>query len=320
MKELKQYILEAKLNVDTVIKTYLDNFDKLSDTHKQHFQSRLSLCGEYETPSKDTFKPVADKIRDILKHIDNDELIYIRDEYALAPYMKNQKKKPVKDFLSSIANHDALYYIACEELFTAYIILLRNDAVDLLSNKTIKSINKIDIDRILAIHNLNTFGCRDHCGTIYINLIGALMTIYPENQDIKDAWISSRRYYNTYFDVNEIFLYAITHIIINATNFYTKQIDVNEYKLELSHIEETLKYLRQKDYKSKELSLDVIAEIGLCDKILQGKEWKHVAEFLRTKINQETNIIQNVSKSVKDNLDRNEHCNILYIMLNKLTL
>ena len=126
MKELKQYILEAKLNVDTVIKTYLDNFDKLSDTHKQHFQSRLSLCGEYETPSKDTFKPVADKIRDILKHIDNDELIYIRDEYALAPYMKNQKKKPVKDFLSSIVNHDALYYIACEELFTAYIILLRN--------------------------------------------------------------------------------------------------------------------------------------------------------------------------------------------------
>lgn len=324
MKSFSSYILHQ--SIERCIGTYLRNISLLDSNRRQHFLSRLRLVrpGEYGF----NFDSVFDCIEDIVETLEEHEYEgyeYVLIEYVLTAYKNKKEKKATYDFLSSIHNPDTLKYLAWDHLLCALCIIVRNiiNYREVLENRLgsdiISRIKRVvDIDKLIEFHMSDPENIREHCGTIWVNTIGALRyllePIFNDPRDIGDVWYKTRSYYyDKPLDTNTI--YAITHTIINESAFYTTPVR-NDYTEESKIISRWIDNQRERGYDSTE-SLDLLAEAAMCLKMTDRDNilWSSVLDYLCTKTMKDGFLVFYKRDDFEETLNLNEHTNILYILL-----
>ena len=332
MRSLSNYIVES-ITSNKIVDVYMDNLDLLSSIRKQHFLSRLALCDLEESKNLS----ISTNIDDIVKTI-NDVLDYLKEKdydkiinkYVVIPYKGISKEKDkIYDWLKDLDSQQAKRYFALGFLFDRLDIIERTDNVDKIDRwDDIYNICD-DLDDMIKFHNEDPMDCKNMNGTLYVNFIGNAYYVTNSNKlnfkkkvDIVD-WRKTRKLFTSMQDYNTISLYGVTHSIINGSRFYIAPLDIEEFKEELNYLDSFLKEMYKNQYKlNDELTIDLLCECALCERLANSnkyKEWKHVLEHMDTLIDNETHIIQSNSRykdDKKKNLENNEHCNVLYILLN----
>jgi hypothetical protein len=339
MKHLTHYILENISDdaVRKIIDTFFDNLDALSIIRKQHFLTRLSLCDIPEAKDLHLDTGIDDVVKvtkEVVEMIKDKDYKKLMDKYIIIPYKGINKNKDITyKWLSSFKDEKTLRYFAIGYLSEKLDIIERTDSVDKVDFWD--DIYKIyeDIDELVKFHNEDSIDCKHKCGTLYVNWIGNAYYVLSSDKlefdkkiDIDD-WRKTRKHFVNMKEYNNISVYGVTHSIINGTRYYIKSLDVNEFADEIEYIKKFLEYEREQHYKLEDLvTIDLLCECALCLKLTKSDkydEWKHVRDFMVGQIDKKTNILQSNSRSKKDkkeNIEKNEHCNVLFILLNKIKL
>lgn len=339
MKSITQHIRESISNntVRKIIDTFFENIDALSIIRKQHFLTRLSLCDIPEAKKLRLDTGIDDVIKvtaEVVKLIKNKDYKKVMDKYVIIPYKNiSEDKDVVYDWLMHFDDDDTLRYFAIGYLSEKLDIIERTkttDKVDFWDD--IYDIYE-DIDELVKFHNEDSIDCKHNCGTIYVNWMGNAYYVLASNKlkfdkkiDIED-WRKTRKHFVNMKEYNNISVYGVTHSIINGTRYYIEPLDTDEFADEIEYIEKFLKYEREQNYKLEDfVTIDLLCECALCLKLTKldkYDEWKHVRDFMVGKIDKKTNILQSNSRSKKDkkeNLEKNEHSNVLFILLNTIKL
>lgn len=339
MKNISNYIFESLSDsaVNKIIKMFFSNLDALSIIRKQHFLTRLSLCDipEAEELSLDTgIEDVIKVTNEVVSLIKQKQYKKIMDKYIIIPYKGiNADKDKVYNWLNNFKDELTLRYFAIGYLSEKLDIIERTESTDKL--KCWDDIYEIynDIDKLVDFHNNDSIDCKNNCGTIYVNWMGNAYYVlsscrlkFNKKIDIED-WRKTRKIFTNMTEYNNISVYGVTHSIINGTRYYIKKLDAEEFKDELTYINNFLAYERMKHYKlGGFVTIDLLCECGLCLKLSRDdryREWEFVNNFITSKVDKKTNILQSNSRSKKnkyENLEKNEHSNVLFILLNKIRL
>lgn len=300
MKHLYEYIFESQDLADELIDLYKSNFDKLSRHSRVHLLTRGNLIKLFPKKKLVTvLKSNADTLSNVIKlfNTDIDKLI---EDYVLIGYKAKGRKKDIGELFKSVNSSykKFLGIITILEMTYTFQRVKLLDMIDIDSIDNIISKNKELIKD--CIHN-DKYNFRKNASTKYINslyfiynlkdTLNSLNNIVDDNiyDDAIEYFIEL--YENT---PNETTIYGITHILIGTSDFYQKQISSKYNKLVA--LLEKLTY----DSLFKKLTLDLQIEVLLCCKLF-GK----------------TVDIDLSNKISKSDLDKNEHTNMLYILLNK---
>lgn len=289
---------------DFIVSEYLKNIHKLPQDKQQHFVTRLNIVQPMDI-SKYILN-VVDDVTDIIEKFNKKQYKDIVMNYVINPYIttNDPEMRKVADWLKSIKDPELLQILAVGIYADKKSIIVRNNysAPDLDLN--IKSI----FNSLLKFDEL-----KDKNGTLYINCGGYLWNLYGEELN---KWRKLRKtIINSYRNLRNI--YGITHILLQASNFYTKHID-NEYEEELCIVNKLLEDYRRDNYK--DVSLDLLCELALCLKYSNKvyPEYNYVKAYIDNIV--KDNSIVYSTKKTKDytqNLINNEHTNALYILLQK---
>lgn len=339
MKQITHYILESISDnaVKKIIDTFFDNLDALSIIRKQHFLTRLSLCDIPEAKDLRLDTGIDDVVKvtkEVVEMIKDKDYKKLMDKYIIIPYKNiNEDKDVVYDWLMGFKDENTLRYFAIGYLSEKLDIIERTGAVDKVDFWD--DIYKIyeDIDELVKFHNEDSIDCKHNCGTIYVNWMGNAYYVLASDKlefdkkiDIDD-WRKTRKHFVNMKEYNNISVYGVTHSIINGTRYYIESLDVNEFADEIEYIKKFLEYEREQHYKLEDfVTIDLLCECALCLKLTKSDkydEWKHVRDFMVSQIDKKTNILQSNSRSKKDkkeNLEKNEHSNVLFILLNTIKL
>lgn len=341
MKDIVTFLFENiekdNQKVKKLIKLYFDNLDALSIIRKQHFLTRLSLCDIPEAKKLTLTTGIEDVVKvtkEVVQYIKHRKYKTIMDKYIVIPYKDiNDDKDVVYDWLMKFDDELTLKYFSIGYLSEKLDIIERTDSVDKIDFwDDIYDIYE-DIDKLVSFHNEDKIDCKNNCGTIYVNWMGNAYYVLTSNKlkfdkkiDIED-WRKTRKHFVNMKEYNNISVYGVTHSIINGTRYYIEPLDIDEFADEIEYIEKFLKYERKQDYKLEDfVTIDLLCECALCLKLTKldkYDEWKHVIDFMVGKIDKKTNILQSNSRSKKDkkeNLEKNEHSNVLFILLNTIKL
>lgn len=332
MRSLSCYILES-LTSNKIVDLYMHNLDLLSPMRKQHFLSRLALCDLEESKNLSTSTNIDNIIKiinDILDYLKEEDYDKIISKYVVVPYKGISKEKDkIYDWLCDLDSQQAKRYFALGFLFDRLYIIERTNNVDKIDRwDDIYNICD-DLDDMIKFHNEDPMDCKNMNGTLYVNFIGNAYYVTNSNKlnfkkkvNIVD-WRKTRKLFTSMKDCNAISLYGITHSIINGSRFYTTYLDIEEFKEELTYLDAFLKDMYKNQYKlDNDLTIDLLCECAFCERLANSskyKEWKHVLEHMNTLVDSSTHIIQSNSRykdDKKKNLENNEHCNVLYILLN----
>ena len=328
MTDLSHYI-KAK----SVVDTYINNYRYLNGTtKKQHFMSRLSLCDGYKNLLTDdrrkesVFKYIT---KDLTKKIDQswDELWDESMENDENGYKKKIKQQD---------SDDIKFYFGMNDVLGETDILLRN-GLDLPKGIE-KKINRRYLLKMIEIAD-NDDIIKDLEGTTYVNGIGEIICLKKlKNSFAPITWNAIndcyKKMFEYYLDKCEHFeswirndfkrhnyIYGLTHCIINLTNFYTESIQNND--LYFTYIKRTilclkniLKYCKRDNYSL--LNNDTLAEILLTMKLC-GAEYENermsALDLLSLRFDPTKHIFrEHKFDSFKDEIIKNEHTNILYIL------
>lgn len=325
-EELRKDTKELSDNVLVIVDYFLEKIDWLKPDKKQHFLTRLSLCKDIEVDwdKNECMESVKGEIKEVMHLIKDKKWDEVIENYVCRPY-KGSKKK-IYNFLTTLKEEEAKKYVCYGHLMNTIDIIERNVSLEFIKD-CIPFLNQIlDLSYLMELHRSDVCNVKDNCGTIYINFIGSLRSLlepffHSSNPNVENLWRDSRMYYITK-PFTQSNLYAVTHTIINESHFYTKKVDQNDYRKEVEYIDRWLTRARQNYYRVP--SLDLLCEAALCEKFVDKDnfvEWKYVNKFLQTKVSSNTHILQSNNDyldSKKDNFNKNEHTNILYILLNKL--
>ena len=321
------------IKAKSVADTYLQHIKDLNGTmKKQHFMVRLSLCDGYKEILADNrtktnlFKLTFDELKRKLdmswddmwdESMDNDEYGY-----------KNEIKTHIDE--------DIKFYFGMTEILGLAGILLRNGME--LPKETEKKINRRYILRMIEIANEDTI-MKESEGTTYVNGIGEIMCLkwlknslvpidwstindcyeriwrfYIEAVGKSQEWIRSPRKRHNY-------IYGLTHCIINLTNYYTRFIGNDERWM--NEIKETSNILiNLVDNQRRENYIifndDTLAEMLLCIKLCGQDmciERINAMNALSLRFDSTKLIFrEHKSQTLKEELLKNEHTNILYIL------
>jgi hypothetical protein len=228
-------------------------------------------------------------------------------KYVINPYIttNDTEMNKVADWIKSIKDKNILRLLA---------IGIYADKLSIISRNGVKR-KKFNID-ITTIYDqlLSCTELKNNEGTLYINCAGYLWNLY--DVDIKQWREIRKSILDNTRDLRNI--YGVTHILLQASNFYTNSIDSNEYSKELEIVNGILKDYRKNNYKN--ISIDLLCELSLCLKYAdrQYKEFEFAKEYLNS-INYKDNIIYTTSKTDNyiNDIINNEHTNALFILLNK---
>lgn len=339
MKNITTYIYESvnDSKVKTIIDEFFNNLDALSIIRKQHFLTRLSLCDVPQAKDLKLNTGMADVIKvtkEIVSLINKKDYKKIMDKYIIIPYKNiNKDKDVVYDWLMSFDDEKTLKYFAVGYLSEKLDIIERTGSTDMVDFwEDVYEIYN-DIDELVKFHNDDKIDCKNNCGTIYVNWMGNTYYVLASSKlkfnkkiDIED-WRKTRKIFTNMKEYDNISVYGVTHSIINGTRYYIEPLDVDEFKEEIDYINNFLIYERKKEYKlGGFVTIDLLCECALCLKLAKNNkynEWKNVIDFMIKKIDKETNILQSNSRSKsdkKENLEKNEHSNVLFILLNKIKI
>ena len=321
------------IKAKSIVDTYLDNIRYLNDTaQKQHFLVRLSKCEGYN---------------DILDNPRKKQTLFefttkeLEEKLSRTPKESFEKcvEKNTFDYMNEIQkyeNEDIDFYFDMVGVIGDTCALLRNgiEIPDVSSKINKRNISKL-IDIARADENLKKWQ-----GTTYVNGVGGLICLKKLKKDLvpigwdtlyniyREIWRYYLKEVSELKDINRLpfsnlhnKVYGLTHCIINLTNFYTEFIGNNEVFMD--EIKETMKVLNNllsicKSNNYKYLSDDTLAEILFtlklcCDDCsserlaaLDSLSWRFDSAKLMFR--------EHKYEKLKDELIKNEHTNILYIL------
>jgi hypothetical protein len=250
---------------------------------------------------------VINEIDDIIKLFNKSKYNEIIMNYVINPYIttNDPEMKKVADWIRSIKDEKLLRLLSIGIYADKSSIVTRNGYTSPKLNINVKEI----FEELLSNNDLKT-----NEETLYINCAGYIWNLFHENIDlwrkIRKSILNQKRSLRN--------IYGISHILLQASNFYTKRID-EEYSEELEIISDILEKHRLKGYK--DISLDLLCELSLCLKYAKHnyREYEFAKEHINKTIS-ENEIIFTTEKTnniIKDIIN-NEHTNALYILLQKL--
>ena len=174
------------------------------------------------------------------------------------------------------------------------------DLIDIDKIRNVITSNKTLIEKCISEDKYNF---KEKASTKYINSIFFIKNLSNEFNELNDI-ISETLLNKTieYFlklyknKPDTTTLYGLTHILIGASDFYTKQID-DKYDYLVKSINQAICNPSIFD----KVTLDLQIEMLLCSKLFSKQP-----------------ICKNMDAYISfDNLEENEHTNMLYILLNK---
>lgn len=328
MIDLSHYI-KAKSIADT----YINNYRYLNGTmKKQHFMSRLSLCNGYKNLLSDNRKKLS-----VFKYTTQDLTKKLSQSWG--ELWDDSIKNDGNGYKEKIKNQesgDIKFYFGMTDILGEASILLRNKLE--LPKGIEKKINRHNLIKMIDIANDDVL-IKDLEGTTYVNGIGGIICLKKlKNSLIPIAWDTIddcyKKIFEYYLDKYEHFeswmddefkrhnyIYGLTHCIINLTNFYTEFIQNNDkymtyIRRTILCLKSILKYCKRNNYQL--LNNDTLAEILLTMKLCGGEyETERIAavDSLSLRFDPNKHIFrEHKFDSFKDEILKNEHTNILYIL------
>jgi len=319
------------IKAKSVADTYLNNIKDLNGTSKkQHFMVRLSLCDGYKELLSDNrtktnlFKFTEQDLTKKLGMTWDEIWDEMPDGYG---YNKEIKK---------LDDEDIKFYFGMTEILEEVCVLLRNEIE--LPEGIEKKVNRRYLLRMIEIANKDTVMC-DLQGTTYVNGIGEIICLkwlknnlvpidwsiindcykkiwrlYIEKCGREQKWMSSKNKRHNY-------IYGLTHCVINITNYYTRFIGNDETWM--NEIKETSNILinlvdSQRLTNYSLFNDDTLAEILLTIKLCGQDmciERINALDALSLRFDSTKLIFrEHRCDKFKDELIKNEHTNILYIL------
>lgn len=337
---------------NSIIDTYLskDNFSKLSWMQQQHFLNRLKLIPGYEgVMTKELQKSFCSKL---LTRIDNitkciqgkQDLEYGYKKYVLDQYDSkiNDRQQHIYDFLnSSYISKSHKKTLLLGSLSESISILYHTDK-DKVTKDLVKIYNLIEPEYFNVISNTSFIVSDDNyrfldksaCPTTIINLLYYTRFIYEHILHDKETVMTFNKYISmainrvvdNYWHIQfsshlqdhsyiENIVYALTHVIIGESEFYTKTITDNSLMMVTSIIK---KWLESAYKKTPDLLCEGALSLKVYNKAFYYNQYQKVSDtLLRQAERSHSKILYNYKEN-EGVVEKNEHINILYILLNKL--
>lgn len=290
-----------------LIKLYQSKLNTFDRHKKIHLLSRGYLIGMYGISTiKSNYTINIDAINEIINWYENNNVDKIINKYVLIGYELDNDKTRKREI--------GKLFLSCDLKYKKFLSLV--SLLELVYTfKRVNLLSMINTDRINRIISSNSsilneciledkYDFKHKASTKYIN---SLFFIYNLKTSIRT--LSNIIPNKIYDDIIELFidmyendpstttLYGLTHILIGASDFYTKQPD-DKY---LSIVSIISKYLMNNNYDPKKISFDLYVEMLLCNKLFG-----------------DVNIAVNLDSSISlTRLAKDEHTNMLYILLNK---
>lgn len=288
MNTLNEYRCKVEsLTLCTKLQSIIPEMDRY---HQNHIRERLYRCGLIDNSySRDLD---TECIGDIWSHIQSKEYRYIIDKYIVPTYEGSDTKKDQYDFFVSLRDENLMWYLSVGVLCERASILKRN-------NIEIPFINDIDIEsyieRMMNI-SIKDDILRRESPTYYINSLMYCYNLSKHSCDISDV---IKRYIND-IDINDYrYMYGLTHIIIQSSNFYNSYVE-DTYKLG-----DILESFIKKHPISIDTYIDLYCEVLVCLKLLRRRYiWKKSISSIRAAIDK-----------LKPLDIKHEHTYSLYILL-----
>jgi hypothetical protein len=181
----------------------------------------------------------------------------------------------------------------------------RVDLLKFIDINRIKSILNNNIELIKTCITVDEYNFRNFASTKYINAVFFIKNLSTTFDVLKDVISNDflQELVNNFVKLynnkpNTTTVYGLTHILIGGSDFYTKKLD-NLY----NPIIELLNECVCNNNIFNKLTFDLQMELLLCCKLFGNASLVNMDKYITL-----------------DNLEENEHTNMLYILLNKYSI
>lgn len=304
-KSIKQLFNIKDDKCEKLIQLYHDKINEFSRHEKIHLLSRGNLIGMYsKNEIKNGYKYNLKAIDDIINMISNQDWDKCIKKYVLIGYEKPGRKQNIGKLFKNVDDQYKQFLCLISLLELVYTFK-RVDLLEELDKEKIKSVllkNKNIISKCISD---DKYDFKHKAATKYINTLFFIYNLKPylsvlNNMVDEKVYDDIIVYYNNLYkqEPNVTTLYGITHILIGSSDFYIKQIP-SKYECLLNCLYDATQNINI----FESLTLDLQIEILLCCKLFGTQIHIPMDKYI-----------------TYDNLEENEHTNMLFILLNRYSL
>jgi hypothetical protein len=287
---------------DKLIDLYRNKFSKFNRHCKVHLLTRGYLIGMFsKNIMKITLKHNAKTLSKVLNYFDND-INKLLNKFVLIGYTSDDRKKKIGELFKSVDN-DYKKFLCIITILEMTYTFQRVGMLDLIDIDRIRNLIASNKSLIKKCIYEDKYIFKEKASTKYINSIFFIKNLSNSINELnniisEDLLNKTIKYFLRLYEnkPDATTLYGLTHILIGASDFYTKQID-DKYDCLVKSINQAI--CNSSIFNNSTLDLQI--EMLLCSKL-----------FSKYFIN------KNMDAYISfDNLEENEHTNMLYILLNK---
>lgn len=286
---------------DRLIDLYKQNFSTLSRHCKIHLLTRGDLVNMFPKHKSTRYLKSNAKILDKVLSLFENDIDTLIDKYVLIGYRGNNRKRKIGQLFKSV-NTKYKKFLGLITIMEMTYTFQRMNQMELIDIDRIESVIIDNINLISECITNDEYNFRDVAATKYINASYFIMNLtrsFAALNNILDVGFC-KSLVNEYVskckkDPNETTVYGMTHILIGASKFYTKQLP-NIYKPIIDELYNIV--FNNRIFNS--FTLDLRMELVLCCKLFGN----------------DVNIDLSNEITMND-LEKNEHTNMLYILYNK---
>lgn len=292
----------TKNKADKLITLYQNKLDLFPLHERTHLLTRGNLIGMF---SPNVLERVlienAKILEDIITNYVNGDYDSIINDHVMIGYTGDKRKRNIGKLFKSV-DKDYTKFLCMVTILEMVYIFKRTNCMHLIHQNKIKALIKDNVDILHKCIIEDKYNFKTNAATKYINSIFFITNLKEKIKCLTDVlpddiYTNIVSYYielyKTKPDVTT--LYGITHLLIGASNFYTQHPDIM-YKPLINILYSAVS--NERLFKS--LTLDLQMEILLCCKLFDkdtGLDLTNKIKFTQ--------------------LEKYEHTNMLYILLNK---
>lgn len=296
---------------ETIVSTYENNLKSVDKSHQLHwFIRRYRITGDskYKDIVLENYKHKLFEITPMLKRLDDiSDAQKIGLEIVISMKPTNSRKAKRIPFFKN--NPQLLTYMEILNFLfiTKSLNLGGEKIVEKLYQKGLRFFMTNDISSHLLTQGLISTDPSDAANMVYY-------LKYLEISDLERELLSKfKRYYlNMQPGESDKWLdkiYAFTHLIIAASNYYQNFVDGDRFKWIFDYFEKDISQIIENT------SQDVMAEVGVCFKLSENFN-SPVLEKIRKHLAAKFDSAKGyIPREINDTLNRAEHRNILAVML-----
>lgn len=296
------------LKINQQIKnTFEKNFSTLSLASQEHYALRM-----YRIAGLEKYLP------SIIKFFKKNLPVLVQDiqNFSDQNYQKKRGLKLLKDFKTGGKKRrrlqKAFYLKNPKTKFLINLILwlqkLKNFGLDHPCFSQVQNdLKEINHAKTFLSHQYFQIDPSEAINTIYFLKNLKIINLTPQIKPFVEQTLMSIKSPKPH--QYEVFIYGLTHIIINESNFYQKFVSEEKCHWVLTLLENNLQQIIIRT------NSDIVAEVGLCFKLARSPKKevvKKTQEFIIKNFDEKIGFIP---KNQQKKLENSEHSNILAIML-----